>query len=392
MIHPARFQMRPGDEYAARFERGSHTPLRHQGPTLQTINDSGFGRELVARVGDGLSEATLVEARDRLHRKAAVVVAWYVTSYLFVLLAHGWILGSLACLSLALAIGAVGFNIQHDANHNAFFRSSTRRLSTANRIAGFSLNAIGGSSTRWIEGHVRQHHVSTNIVGKDFDIELPPFARLAPSQRHRCWHVFQHLYLWVIYGFTTTGIIVGDVVGTVQESISGDRRGRTPSLLDYVVLVGSKGLFVGVMVVIPMFMHPWWVVVVGAAVVLGLSGFLLGTVFQLAHAVEEADFADAGDPATTRWHEWQVRTTVDFCHGPGRVARAVTWYAGGLNFQTEHHLFPSLPHTVYPDISPIVAQTCAEHGIRYQVQPTLRAALRSHYRHLRVLGRRAHTS
>jgi linoleoyl-CoA desaturase len=354
---------------------------------LQTITDSGFGRELIARVADGLSESALAEARDRLHRKAMVVVAWYLTSYVFMLLAQGWILGGLACLSLALSIGAVGFNIQHDANHNAFFRSPTRRLSTANRIAGFSLNAIGGSSARWIDGHVRQHHVSTNIVGKDFDIELPPFARLAPSQRHRTWHAFQHLYLWVIYGFTTTGIIVGDVVGTVQESISGDRRGRTPSLLDYVVLVGSKGLFVGVMLVIPMFLHPWWVVVLGAVFVLGLSGFLLGTVFQLAHAVEEADFADAGDPATTRWHEWQVRTTVDFCHGSGRVARVVTWYAGGLNFQTEHHLFPSLPHTAYPDIAPIVARTCADFGIRYQVQPTLRAALRSHYRHVRMLGR-----
>jgi linoleoyl-CoA desaturase len=356
-----------------------------------TITDAGFGRELVARVGDSLSEPELVEARDRLHRKAAVVLAWYLASYVFVLVAQGWILGWLACLSLALSIGAVGFNIQHDANHNAFFRSSTRRLSTANRIAGLSLNAIGGSSARWIEGHVRQHHVSTNIVGRDHDIDLPPFARFAPSQRHHRWHVFQHLYLWVVYGFTTTGIIVGDVVGTVRESISGDRHGRTPSLLDYVALVGSKGLFVGVMVVIPMFAHPWWVVALGAAVVLGLSGFLLGTVFQLAHAVEEADFADAADPATTRWHEWQVRTTVDFCHGSGRVARAVTWYAGGLNFQTEHHLFPSLPHTAYPVIAPTVARTCAEFGIRYQVQPTLRAALRSHYRHVRALGRRAPT-
>src|SRR3954466_2699878 len=128
------------------------------------------------------------------------------------------------------------------------------------------------------------------------------------------------------------------------------------------------------MLVIPMFEHPWGVFVVGAVCRLGLSRFLRGAVFQLAHAVEEAAFADAADPATARWHEWQVRTTVDFCHGSGRVARAVTWYIGGLNFQTEPPLSPSLPHTAYPDISPIVARTCADFGIRYQVQPTLRAA------------------
>ena len=355
---------------------------------MHTTTTSSFSQELVARVEARLTDPVVRRAHGRLHRKAVIVVAWYLASYALVLLTHGWLLGSVACVSLALSIGAVGFNIQHDANHNAFFRTKgSRRLSTANKIAGLSLNAIGGSSTRWIEGHVRLHHVSTNIVGKDYDIELPPFARLAPSQRHRGWHVFQHVYVWVLYGFTTVSIIVGDVVSTVQESITGDRRGKSPTVVDYGVLIGSKGLFVIVMVVIPMLLHPWWVVVIGAAAVLGLSGFILGTVFQLAHAVEEASFADAVAPSDVRWHEWQVLTSVDFCHGPGPVSQMVTWYIGGLNYQTEHHLFPSVPHTVYPTIAPIVADTCAEFGIRYHVQPTLRAALRSHYRHVRGMGR-----
>jgi linoleoyl-CoA desaturase len=82
-----------------------------------------------------------------------------------------------------------------------------------------------------------------------------------------------------------------------------------------------------------------------------------------------------------------VRSSVDFCHGRGVIARAFTWYAGGLNFQTEHHLFPDVPHTAYPVIAPIVRETCREFDIPYQVQPTLRAALRSHYRHVRDLGR-----
>jgi hypothetical protein len=40
----------------------------------------------------------------------------------------------------------------------------------------------------------------------------------------------------------------------------------------------------------------------------------------------------------------------------GSVAdRALTWFTGGLNYQTEHHLFPRLPHTAYPFVAPIVA-------------------------------------
>lgn len=330
----------------------------------------------------------LRRAYHRLHRKAAVVAMWYLASYLLVLTADNWIAGILACFSLALSMVAVGFNIQHDANHNAFFRvRGTRRLTMANRIAGLSLNAIGGSAKRWIEGHVHLHHSAPNVVGKDYDIELGIFARFAPSQRRRAWHAFQHLYVWVVYAFTSGSIIIGDVVGTVQESFTGDRKGKVPTVADYLLTLVSKGLFLVIMVVVPLLLHPWWIVLLGCLFVLAVSGFLLGIVFQLAHVVEEADFRESSDRAEMRWHEWQVRSSVDFCHGEGAVSRLFTWYAGGLNYQTEHHLFPALPHTLYPEIAPVVAATCADYGIRHQVQPTLRAAIRSHYRHVRDLGR-----
>jgi linoleoyl-CoA desaturase len=347
-----------------------------------------FSSELVARVRGHVNDEILHRAYGRLHRKAAVIIAWYLASYVFVLLTGNWVLGPVACLSLALSMVAVGFNIQHDANHNAFFRNrGSRRLTLANRIAGLSINAIGGDSKRWIDGHVNQHHVAPNVVGRDYDIELGLFARFAPSQRRRGFHAFQHVYIWFVYTFTAVSIIVGDVVSTIQESITGDRKGRFPSVGDYAALLGSKGLYALIMIVVPLFFHPWWVVLLGSLFVLAVSGFLLGVVFQLAHVVEEADFRLCDEKSEVRWHEWQVLSSVDFCHGNDWVARLFTWYCGGLNFQTEHHLFPDLPHTVYPDISPIVADTCETFGIRYQVQPNLRAAIRSHYRHVRDLGR-----
>ena len=348
---------------------------------------TGFGGVLASRVDEHLDEETLRVGYRRLHRKGAIVAAWYVGSYLLVVVAGSWLVGTIACTSLALSMVAVGFNIQHDANHNAFFPTGgRRRLTTANRLAGLSLNAIGGSSKRWIDGHVHIHHAAPNVVGKDFDIELAPFARLAPAQPHRPWHAYQHLYVWVVYGFTSGSIIIGDVVNTVQEAIGGNRDGKGPTVADHLGMLGSKGLFIFAMVVVPALLHPWWIVVLGAVFVLAVSGFLLGIVFQLAHVVQEAEFAESSNRPAMRWHEWQVRSSVDFCHGGGIVARAVTWYTGCLNHQTEHHLLPSLPHTVYPVISPVVAETCAEFGIPYHVQPTLRVAVRSHYRHLRALG------
>jgi len=58
-----------------------------------------------------------------------------------------------------------------------------------------------------------------------------------------------------------------------------------------------------------------------------------------------------------------------------------------LNHQIEHHLFPRVAHTHYPQIAAIVRRNALKHGIRYTAHPSLRAALRSHQRHLRKLGR-----
>ena len=347
----------------------------------------GFGALLKARVHDALSDEDRRACFRRLHRKGVVVAAWYVASYVAMVLAEGWVAGVLACTSLALAMVAVGFNVQHDANHNAFFDAQgSKRLTLANRIAGWSVNAIGGDATRWIEGHVHLHHAAPNVVGRDFDIELGPFGRLAPDQRHRRWHVQQHRYLWAVYAFTAFGIVIGDVVGIVRESFGGDRTGRRPAAGAYASMAVTKVGFVTAMVGVPLLLHPAWVVVLGIVFVFGVAGLLLGVVFQLAHAVEDASFRSSAGKADVRWHHWQVLASVDFCQGRRPVARAVTWFCGGLNHQTEHHLFPGLPHTAYPLIAPAVAATCGEFGIRYKAHATLRHAVRSHYRHLQAMG------
>jgi len=57
--------------------------------------------------------------------------------------------------------------------------------------------------------------------------------------------------------------------------------------------------------------------------------------------------------------------------------RVMAFLLGGLNYQIEHHLFPRMPHTLYPQISGIVRAAAERHGIRYTCQPTLRVAIRS---------------
>uniref|UniRef100_A0A8C3PMK7 Cytochrome b5 heme-binding domain-containing protein n=1 Tax=Calidris pygmaea TaxID=425635 RepID=A0A8C3PMK7_9CHAR len=49
------------------------------------------------------------------------------------------------------------------------------------------------------------------------------------------------------------------------------------------------------------------------------------------------------------------------------------WFTGHLNFQIEHHLFPTMPRHNYWKVAPLVKSLCAKHGIEYQCKPLLTA-------------------
>jgi linoleoyl-CoA desaturase len=154
---------------------------------------------------------------------------------------------------------------------------------------------------------------------------------------------------------------------------------------DLVEFIGGKLVFLALAFGIPLLFHPGWVVLVGYALVTWVVGLLLSVVFQLAHAVEEADFPEqereTGHIAAP-WAVHQVGATVDFAHSN----RWVSWLVGGLNFQIEHHLFPTLCHLNYPAIAGVVEQTCKDFGVPYAANPSVRGAIASHFRWLKRMG------
>lgn len=82
------------------------------------------------------------------------------------------------------------------------------------------------------------------------------------------------------------------------------------------------------------------------------------------------------------WLPHQMRTTANFASGN----TALSWYIGGLDYQIEHHLFPQTCSIHYPAIAPIVRKVAGKHGVPYRSNPTLRAAVASHYLMLNRLG------
>ena len=328
------------------------------------------------------SPAARVRGRLQLYTKSAVAFVLLSGSWTsLVLLRPGLALGLLSLAGLALGSILVGFCVQHDANHGAYFR--TRR---ANHLLGWSADALLGiSSYAWRVKHNVAHHTYTNIDGYDDDIDQTPFLRLVPTQPQRPWYRLQHVYIWPLYSLMVIRWQIGGDAAALVRGRIGESPLRPPKRWDLAGLVAGKLVFVTWAIAVPLLVYPWWVVVCGYIAYSMTTSLVTATTFQLAHCVEEADFTSPEDLRSTprAWAVHEVETTVDFCpHN-----KVLTWLLGGLNFQVEHHLFPRVAHSHYPHIAKIVERNAGRHGIRYTVQPSLRAALRSHHRHLRALAR-----
>jgi linoleoyl-CoA desaturase len=346
-------------------------------------NGGDFARETRLEVERYLADEHVRTAgKRRLHLKAVAAFALTAGSWATLMFASPGLALGLGCLAgLAVGTTLVAFAVMHDANHGAYFRS--RRL---NHLLGWTADVVLGiSSYAWRVKHNVAHHTYTNVDGYDADITQVPLARFMPMQPARRWYGLQHVYIWPLYSLMVLRWqTVGDLAAFRRRRI-GHSSLRLPRGWDLAGLLAGKALFVGWAIVVPLLVYPWWLALAGFAAFSMVMGLVTATTFQLAHCVEEAAFAAPDDVAAAGrpWAVHEVETTVDFCaRNP-----VLTWLLGGLNFQIEHHLFPRVPHTHYPRIADIVRRNCERHGVRYTSQPTLRAALRSHHRHLRALGR-----
>lgn len=350
-------------------------------PHPKFVGCNDFQTELRRRV-DAYFSRTGYRKRDcvQLYAKTFILLASFYGLYcLLVFVASAWWQAVPLAIALGFVTAGIGLNIQHDGGHDAF---SNRPW--INKLASMALDLIGGSSYLWHYRHSVLHHTYVNLTGHDCDIDIGALGRLTPYQKRLAVHRWQHLYMWPLYGLMAIRWqLVGDWIDIAHGAISGHPVPR-PRGWDLVLLVSGKLLFLSMAFVIPMLFHPWWVVLAFYALTGMVIGITLSVVFQLAHAVEEAEFIPPTDSnrIENAWAIHQVESTVDFARG----SKVIAWLLGGLNFQIEHHLFPRISHVNYPAMSRIVEQTCRDFGITYHEHPTIRAGIASHYRWLRRMG------
>jgi linoleoyl-CoA desaturase len=353
--------------------------------SLQFTQHRGFQKALNERVNAYLCD-NAIPKRDlpAMYVKSVVVLAWWLGTYLLLLLGHfPTLVNVVLCVVWALAIGSIGFNVVHDANHNGYSEHSR-----VNKLLSFSAEMLGMSGFRWRVKHNVWHHTYTNIAGFDDDIETFGLIRLTPRVPWKPLHKVQVFYFLGVYSLTAFDFILRDFMMALFGKSDANHVYPKMSTSDKVTFWLGKVYFFAIMLAIPMLVFPWWQVLIGFVIVMLTVSTVLGVIFQLAHINGVATFPEpVGNPQhiDNEWAIHQVETTADFAPHNWLL----NLYIGGLNYQVEHHLLPHICHLNYPRLAPIVRATCEEFGIRYNCYPTWREAFASHLSLLHRLGRTA---
>ncbi|MGH3262761.1 MAG: fatty acid desaturase family protein, partial [Trebonia sp.] len=220
----------------------------------------------------------------------------------------------------------------------------------------------------WVDKHTR-HHAHPNTEGVDPDISsrvlvfTPAQARartgvLAKAlARAQAWMFFPALLL--------EGINLH--VSSVRALLDDSRRRYSRPVEAALLFVHTAAYLTAVFVVL----SPWQAVAF-LAIHQGLFGLYMGASFAPNHkgmpilpAADQRDFLHR-----------QVVTSRNVRGGP-----IVDFALGGLNYQIEHHLFPSMPRPNLRRAQSLVREYCQSHGVFYR-EDTLLGSYGQTLRHL----------
>ena len=320
----------------------------------------------------------------RLALQIGTMLLAYILPYILIMTVAmpAWLAGILSIVEGA-AVAGIGMCVMHGGAHGAFSNKEW-----VNRLFGAAMNLLGNSVFTWKIQHNLLHHTYTNIEGLDHDIATKGPIRLCQHAPLRKIHRYQHIHAFFFYGLMTFSMIIKDFT----HLRTFHRQGLTAKhQINYrrelAKMIGIKLLHLTLFIAFPILFTSflWWQVLIGFMLMHLTAGLILSVIFQLDHVVEGVDqpLPNAEGIVENDWIVHELLTTADFA----RNNRLLNWYIGGLNFQIEHHIFPQICHIHYRDIAPIVQRTAQEYGLPYHLKPTLFAAIRSHQRQLKHLGR-----
>lgn len=338
-----------------------------QEPLDDTQSKTGAGyRALVAQVRD----AGLLEPRPLYYVvRTTLAVAAFVGGWvaLFVVGHSLW-----AALAIAAFLAAASTQIVflgHDAGHGQIYRSRG-----ANRRVGlFVGNALSGLSYGWWVPKHNAHHAHPNQVDRDPDIGRGVIAFTSENARRKsvlaCF-----LTRWQAWLFFPLLLLEGIALQVASARALLRRRDRQ-AVVEGALLTAHACFYLGLVA----WALPLWQALGFIAVHQGLTGLYIGSTFAPNH--KGMPILDHDSEAS--FLQRQVVTSRNV-----RGGRVTSVLLGGLNYQIEHHLFPSMPSANLAKAKPVVQAFCRDNGLPYQ-EDGLISAYRQTLRHLGAVGKTA---
>uniref|UniRef100_A0A0B6ZNJ4 Cytochrome b5 heme-binding domain-containing protein n=1 Tax=Arion vulgaris TaxID=1028688 RepID=A0A0B6ZNJ4_9EUPU len=247
---------------------------------------------------------------------------------------------------------------QHDYGHHSVFPDLKRSHIFHHLTVGF----MKGASSHWWNFRHFQHHAKPNIVRKDPDIDIAYLflvgdklpVEFGKKKRGFMPYHWQHTYFFLL-----GPPLLLPIYFHLEIIYFCFKRG------DWLDFALSIGFFYKFFYIFMPFFGGW-----------GTFGFYMGMRFleshwftwvtQMSHLPNEVE----RDSKDQDWFNMQLRASCNV--EPGWFN---DWFTGHLNYQIEHHLFPTMPRTSFHKVSPLVQSMCKKHGIEYRNKTLITACV-----------------
>jgi linoleoyl-CoA desaturase len=322
--------------------------------TLTRAEADAFGRELDALRAEVRAD---LGQRDVDHIRAVIRTAHVAEAAGRLLLQLG-----LDPVTFVLGSGALGvakildnMEIGHNLMHGQYDWTHDPALDASYE---WDTACDGGD---WRHFHNFEHHTFTNILGKDRDIGYR-FLRISPEQRWHPHHLSQPIVaLFLAFNFqwgVATHDLRIDELGSGKQTWAELRERARPFLRkagwqllkDYVAYPALAGV------------NAPRVIAGNLLANLTRNLWTFAVIFcgHFPEGVRLFHRDEVVDESRGQWYLRQLAGSANIEGGP--LFHVMT---GHLSHQIEHHLFPDLPASRYPEMAPRVREICERYGQRY---------------------------
>ncbi len=314
-------------------------------PMLTPAHESHFINEY-AELKHQIKEAGLLEKQPfyYIKRMAILVVLLAVSIAILFLVKPFWlqILNAAFLAFITTQLGLVG----HEAGHRQIFRTTWK-----NEIFGLVAgNLLIGLSNGWWTIRHNQHHSHPNEHELDPDVYIPFIAFCAEDLEGKGKFLLSIMRYQAYFFFPALTLAYVEMQrASIQYAIQGKPKyavtERALLVIHFICYFGILFYCMGIWhAIIFMLLHHF------------LAGVYMGSIFAPNHK---------GMPVLEK------NSKIDFLHRQIITARNVYahpiidfWY-GGLNYQIEHHLFPSMSRSQLRKAQIITRAFCQKYAISY---------------------------